>query len=365
MKILMLATLAVSSVAWAQAPKAPAMLCIDDQCAQTPEPVAGVKWHPGHYMQVLRGEPDTKQSARFAYYDEIGWNSKLQGVGVFFRWSQLEGARGDYSAGIALIRAEVAKLKSLAIPKRLAIRVMERAYSSPCPASAYFPAYVQTAGKTFTVGNTVQSCQWRRWDPEAMGWFIAMLEAYGRAFDGDPYVEIVSPMHETAIAWMGQTPLADFSESALDTQYRRLAVALKKSWPHTIVWMPTNWGLNGARMSAYVDYLHSIGVGVGNPDICPSCNMPVDSFTRGKTPHAMSVEVSELGYNSVGPAGGFTAQQIYDYAVGVQKVTHLFWDRNTIIGTTAQRWETGILPIINGLTLSVSLCPSLFTACVN
>jgi hypothetical protein len=370
MKYLMLAALAVSSVAWTQAPKAPPTLCIDDQCVTTPElpAVTSKKWHPGHYMQVMRGNTDAfNQSLRFSYYDAIGSNPNIAGVGVFYRWSQLEGARGDYAAGMALIRAEVAKLKSLPKPKRLAIRVMERHYSGVCPAIHYFPPYLEGAGKTFTTGISVKSCQWKRWDAEAMGWFIAMLEAYGKAFDGDPYVTLISPFHETSIAWGGSAPLAGFTEDVLDREMRRLALALKNAWPKTNVWIPTNWGLSGTRLERHIEYLASIAVGAGNPDVCPSCKMEIDLIMNRFTapiPRMMSVEASEMGYNSVGPAGGFTAQQIQDYATDNQRTNYLFWDRNLGVGTTEQRWDTGILPVINSQPLKHLSCPLVYSACV-
>lgn len=368
MKTLLLALAAFVSCAVAQVPKAPSQLCLDDDCVSTPEPALGKKWNPGHYMQVLHGDFDTVQINRFAHYDKIGTNRAIEGVGVFYWWAQLEGARGDYSAGIALIRAEVAKLKSLPVPKRLAIRVLDANWGTTLPASKHYPAYLYSTGKLI---QTPHQVIWKKWDAEAMGWFIDLLKAYAEAFDDEPYVEIISPMHETAIGWGGMAIPAEYTEAKLDTQYRRLASELRHAWTRTNVWIPTNWGLSQAKMAGYVEYLRTVGVGAGNPDICPSCNMYVDGIIRGviglfdfrgHIPNVMCVEVSEMGNNTVGPDGGFTAQQIYDYANGRQRVTHLFWTRNNYAGTPEQRWDTGILPVINANPIGQQALPLVYSA---
>lgn len=365
-------TLFSAGIAAAQTmPAAPTRLCIDTDCPPDASSSAAIKWHPGHYMQVRRDDPDTIQATRFKYYDQIASNANIEGVGVFFRWSQLEGpTRGDYKSGLALVRAEIDKLKGLPAPKRIAIRIMEQYYGGELAnSSKFFPAYLTQAGKLVQTDSRVT---WKRWDPEAMGWFIDMTNAYAAAFNDDPYVEIISPFHETAIGW-GSTPkTSDYSETALDTQMRRLASALKKAWTKTNVWIPTNWGLNGSRMEGYISYLSSIGVGAGNPDVCPSCNMDLDLILRGaiggvdyrgQIPNMFSVECSELGYDSVGPVGGFTATEIYSYMNETQRGHYLFWDRNVVVGTAEQRWETGILPVINSKPLKSVACPSSYEAC--
>lgn len=344
---------------------------LEDPVKQVSDRQGAIKWHPGHYMQVLRGSADSEQAARFPYYDGIAQNRDIEGVSVWFRWSQLEKARGDYSAGIELIRTELDYLKSLAVPKRLVIQVLDAAYGSTCPARDYFPSYLDSNGGLFQTQN---QCVWRRWDTKTMGHFIDLMAALGKAFDGDPYVEMIVPFHETAIGW-NKTPFpGDYSESKLDEQYRRLAGAMREAWPTTIVRFPTNWGLNGGRMEKFVAHLGSIGAGAGNPDTCPSCGMAIDSMLtgeiggqdyRGVIPIVMGVEVSELGYDSVGPSGGFTVQQIYDYAHDDKGSTHILWDRNVVVGKSGsdpksgQRWDA-MLKLISAQPVEHVACPSAF-----
>ncbi|MBN1237037.1 MAG: hypothetical protein JXB36_00975 [Gammaproteobacteria bacterium] len=377
--IALFAAAVIKSGAAAAEPRPPGQFCAASEgCARAAEEpkteaaaASARKWHPGHYMQVLRGSVDSQQAARFPYYDAIGNNPDIEGVSVWFRWSQLEPRRGDYAAGIQLIRAELDKLKSLPVPKRLVIQVLDAAYGSDCPASDYFPSYLSSNGSLF---QTMNQCVWRRWDATTMGYFIDLMAALGDAFDGDPYVEMISPFHETAIGW-NKTPFpSDFSDAALETQYRRLADAMSGAWPTTIVRFPTNWGMNESIMSDFVSHLESLGAGAGNPDICPSCDMAIDSILsgdiggrdyRGVIPIVMGVEVSELGYDSVGPDGGFTVQEIYDYAHDAKRSTHILWDRNVVIGNSSsdprygQQWPA-MLNLFSTQPIEHTDCPRSF-----
>src|SRR5690606_17160334 len=119
-------------------------------CEQAAAPAAEeIKWNPGHYMQVLRGSAESDQSARFPHYDAISHNTDIEGVSVWYRWSELEPVPGDYSAGIQLIRKEIDYLKNLAVPKRIVIQVLDAAYGSKCPARSYFPSYLDSRGALF------------------------------------------------------------------------------------------------------------------------------------------------------------------------------------------------------------------------
>jgi len=363
-----IAALAALAVAVAVAPtvlatpKPPRSFCMKDAACETaadsgqdaPAPAPSgkrLKWHPGHYMNVPRASSHT-QPVRFGYYDEIGTNKNIVGVSVFYRWSQLERSKGDYSSGIALIRAELDKLKSLPVPKRLVINMNDRAYGdSNCSrATDYYPSYILSAASKHLYSTPSPACPWKKWNAETMTHYIELMTALGKEFDGDPYVEMISPFQETALNWSGGPVHPEFDEDAYYQQLRRLAAAMKEAWPTTIVRVPTNWGFSDKLMSQYVAYLASIGVGAGNPDVCPSCKMPIDRIIageiggtdyRGVIPNVMSVEASVLGYDAVGPRGGFTVKQLYDYANSQQRATHIFWDRNLYTGNASSDPSVG------------------------
>ena len=116
--------------------------------------------------------------------------------------------------------------------------------------------------------------------------------------------------------------------------------------------------------------MHDNQVGQGQPDTCVDCTMWGDDAFQGITgptdwrgilPCMMSVEVSEMGLDLVGPVGGYTPTEIYDFWTTL-KVSHGFWDRNTFTGTSEQRWDTGILPFIQANPdMPYETAPSVYT----
>ena len=184
---------AVSATSASPTPRPPTSMCakhdlLKDVCVTMPKPDArpvgrALKWHPGHYMQIPRGKWYLQQRNRFRLYDQISGERDLEGVVVPMPWSQLEPSRGNYAAGIELVRAELDKLASLRVPKRMFIRMMDSGYMETCPATTMMPGYVTQLGGSI---QTDKGCMWRRWDETTMGYYIDMLKAYGAALDDQP-----------------------------------------------------------------------------------------------------------------------------------------------------------------------------------
>src|SRR5210317_1087157 len=81
-RILTLLVVAIwAQTALANTPWAP-LLCPDGtaSCAGLVDDHDAVKWHPGHYMQLLRNGLNQKQSNRFREYDLIANNNNFVGV---------------------------------------------------------------------------------------------------------------------------------------------------------------------------------------------------------------------------------------------------------------------------------------------
>jgi len=325
------------------------------------------------------------QTERFSHYamSDFAANPNVEGVSVYFKWTQLEGhTRGDYRAGFALIRAELDKLASLPTPKRLILRVMDKRYASDvtmASANQWFPQYMVDASYVYVSDS--RDLLWKRWDATAMGYFIDLWKAYGKEFDGHPNLEMVSPWPESAINVKNPSPstaTTGYSESAVLTQYKRLAQAMRAAFPTTNIWMSVNWEpYSVAAQTEFYSYLETIGAGSGNPDTLDTYSnglqgmrpdtilrgaQPGSRDFRGRIPIVYAVEDSSLGYNAV---GDLTAQQAYDYVNNVQRTNYYLWDRNTHVGTDAQRWYAngttqpgGILRVISSQPLTHRSKPS-------
>ena len=181
------------------------------------------KWNPGHYLQVPFGTYYKTQSNRFALYDsKVQGESSIQGAIWYARWAELESTLGDYTAGIALIQAELDHLKSYSPPKRLCIRLPDADYGATEPTSE-FPDFVNANDWDFQVtkqGGTNVAVVLRRWLPEVTDARVNLLGAIAAAFDDDPYFEAVGLIGETAGNWSGTTPPADWSAAKEDTEFK-------------------------------------------------------------------------------------------------------------------------------------------------
>jgi hypothetical protein len=338
-----------------------------------PEPA--MKWTPGHYMQVTDWWARTPAN-RFTYYDasEFASSANFAGASMMFTWSMLESntTRGDYTDGIALVTAEIAKLQSLAVPKKLIISIWDQypgdgAVNWP-DSDDYFPHYLKDAGVLVSMSDRIT---WKKWDATTMGWFIDMINAYGAVFDGNAAVEMIRPCQESSLP--SSTP-GGFSYSGYVTQMERLVDALKVAWPSTNVWFPMNWGPGPLQsdVSDFCAYCAASAVAIGGPDVAPGWGIWADDVIdgtygshdyRGEVPIVYSVETSELGEDTVGVAGGYTIQEVYDFIDGDMHCTHMLWDHNTYVGdSTNQQWygADGIVNITAANPLNHTTYPTAY-----
>jgi len=134
----LLALLAVPLLVIAGTPKPPTSLCIEGD----PNCRLGIKFHPGHYVEVPMYAHDARtQAERFAFYATLADEPSVQGVLLQARgWSQFEGAKDDYSPGYALLDAEIAKLSSYG--KRLILSINLSYFTASTTRPDSWPSYL-------------------------------------------------------------------------------------------------------------------------------------------------------------------------------------------------------------------------------
>lgn len=333
------------------------------------------KWHAGYYMSV---HPDSTQATRFGWYDQIGTDTHIKGVSIYLRWGQIEGAQGDYSPGITLIRAEIAKLKSLPVPKRFFFRIRSASYNNnpgTCTGTAatYYPAYIIAMGGcgAITSGTSVAF-----WDPAVNDRYIAMWKAIGAAFDDEPYFEGAAIISETSIGPYN----GNFSYTTVLAQWRRLIAEVMPAFPKSNPVFYVN-GVNGQKNADdMIAYMYPLQIAQGAPDTCsqsdcitrmpsintvmgvaPSTSAPFDY--RGKMPIMWSSEATEMGYTFNQHPGGYTVSELYDIVENQYHASHFLWYRNIYVGNNNQRWDTpgGALEFIQTHALSHTGCPTIYT----
>jgi hypothetical protein len=194
---------------------------------------------------------------------------------------------------------------------------------------------------------------------------IALYRALARRFDAEPYVEGIGG-EETTMSF-GKNPPPGYSHGQLGAQLSRWIEANRDAWPHTNLFVYTNF-LAG-QLKGLIAQCASRGCGVGGPDvlltgdgtegdrILTGRSGGVDY--RGRMPVAYAVQTAELG----GRVGTFTPEQLFEHAYSTLRANYIFWVRNTGVGGYEQQWETGILPFIRSIDGKVHTgCPQALQA---
>jgi hypothetical protein len=360
----------LATVAAAAVPKAPSQVCVGSNCVSTTDsPATGIKWHPGHYMMLRsRHRSPTKE---LPWIDAVGKETVIQGVLVIWVWSDLETAKGQYD--FSQIDLYLNRMKSQPQPKRLIIRIEERAFNTTTGTST--PSYIRTdptynGGEVAMANGTVA----RTWEAPVMDRMIALYQALGKKYDSDPYVEGIST-EETAIGFSSTHPApSSFSNAAVLTQFQRLGGASRAAWPHSNVFMTTNYLGTDTQMEQLIKYSVANRLAIGGPDTWGRSFVDANTRVlqsdaivrglkgsttdyRGLAALKSEVEDTELG----GYIAAFTPADLYDVAYNTLRSNYMLWDRNDYAGGTAQKWDTGILPFIRSVGgKMVTDCPSSF-----
>jgi hypothetical protein len=366
-----------AQAALANAPWAP-VLCDDSpaSCAGLVDAARAVKWHPGHYMQLLRNGLNQKQSNRFNEYDLIANNDNFVGVFTPWRWSQLEGAtQGDYSTGIQRVKEDIAYLKSLNSPKRFILKIVDFDYANvenQPKQSLSFPYYLRQQNLVYQGKNAVG---WCRWNETAMGYYIDMLKAYAAEFDDEPYFEGIILYKETAPTRGGGSPCG-YSHEAYYNQTVRMVKEVAEAFPKTNVLLAHNYLGNQTWSDRLVEQLAAARAGISGPDVLPtSCahgnaglngtwgyrslrgdDSGVDY--RGVIPSIWSVENSEMGSS----LGYCTPDQLGEFASDSLHASHIGWDRNTFTGDSTTQWPAVKAYVSDPANaLKHTSCPAVYT----
>ncbi len=354
--------LLLSAASIADIPKSPTELCVDNNCLTTTEPSTnGIKWHPGHYMLVYRGDShDMVMSQRIP---EICAEPALRGLQFRAEWPDLETTKGQYSFHeIDDMYAALA-----ACGKSLVVEVWAVEFKTTST-NGIVPAYILSdvkynGGVAKTAGGYIA----RLWEAPVMDRLIELYRAMAERYDNKPYFEAIV-FTETATSGVAD----GYTATAWIAQLKRAISAMNLAWKSTNVVVFNNF-IQGATDSQLEDMyasLRSNRVGTGAPDVLPPPHTPDgEAIYRGETggpdlrghiPAMFAVQPPELG----GKEGTYTPKQLYDHCVGTNACSHMFWIRNTNSGGSEQMWDSGIMPFLRANPRTRETCPKIYQGCV-
>src|SRR5262249_43809032 len=138
-------------------------------------------------------------------------------------------------------------------PKHMVLVILPGTFSGGDPGaddSSYLPLYLRQ-DDAYGPSPTGGSYGWWHYPPKGgycaavyrqavMDRFIALMQALGQHFDGDPNFEAIMIQED---AWMSQrlNKAPDFSADAFTKQLKRLLTSMTDAFPHTSVVMQATW----------------------------------------------------------------------------------------------------------------------------
>jgi len=310
---------------------AAALLCIcagGFAAAAAPAPAAPPpKWHPGHYVFV--------NTAAIAPKEHL--TEHFRGVQKCYGWSVLEPEEGRYD--FSAIKTDLALLKSHS--KQLVLQVQYKAFGK---GRRLVPDYIQGprygGGVYRASSGSFDPVIWNKKVGERMDAFFAAL---GREFDDDLTVEAVVLPETSPSASLARVPQDGVDryteELYLDALKQRLT-AMRRAFPKTVVIQYVNYP--PSLLPELTDYMKSVGVGMGGPDVYPR---PHNYFDSEKGVYRLYPKMS-----GVVPLGA--AVQSPDYSVASKLRTAAFdrgQDRSSV-KVSAQ--DEAPIPVREHLTLA-------------
>lgn len=342
---------------------------------QPPVTGAGIKYHPSHYAWV-----DTVKSSQATInrqlqeMDEVAQTPGTGGILLGLYWGDMEGARGDYSRGFAILDQFVKRAEKN--NQHVMVRIYDRIFGGIEPANLgngyYFPAYLKSSefdGGWYTLNaSTALHTMVKMWNPAVMDRMIAMMQAYGARYDSHPNVEMIGLEETGANAAVRN---GGYTDAAYIAQLKRWMIASRAAWPHTGLRLQLNYFISAYQESADLARVaNQYQIAMGGPDTVPASSGDTGldygdlAFNgklggidyRGKIPRVAEVQDYSLSH-------GFTLPAIQSRAVELG-ANYIVWSKN---GYSKLQWSRDIAPFIrsiNGAVASKS-CPTSYPSCLN
>jgi hypothetical protein len=325
-----LATMLIVATGLLIGPVGPAMAHEADACrspgASLPE--AQRKYHPGHYVSIGRAELRRGVSTAFG--------EGVRGIQLRYRWADLEPAENQYdfsSVARDLDAAGKANLQFVAM-------IEDKTFQDEPALPAYLDERYSLRSKR---GYTAM-----RWDPYVVERMSKLVQAFGRRFDCNPYLE--------GIAFQETAPSLDASQlersGYTPEKYRDALVRILRSASDSLPRSRVFWYMN--FLPGNQDYIADIardlagtGVVMGGPDILPDNRAlerrvyPFYAEFRGRLKLFGSMQndsyrhprgggkVKGAGHPEadvrVGPAGYWSMEDLYVFARDRLHVNYIFW----------------------------------------
>jgi hypothetical protein len=256
--------------------------------------------------------------------DNIATSSQIVGVKKQYKLGELETAMGDYAFDSIKSDMEVARRAG----KQFWIQIAYTRFSGS--GNPLVPRYMWN-NKEYGCGPDYYGTYARKsggggwlpckWHDKFADRYIALWEALGARFGDDPILEGVS-LGETAVDTSSAKAVnAGFSVSLLESNMKRIAIAVRKAFPNKIVMQMTNFA--PYDLNNYVNWLVSNGIGIGGPDMKLTSSLLLDItyplYRRYHDDVPTGPDIQFGNYEKM------SVEELLDQAIDLTNPWYVFW----------------------------------------
>ena len=309
------------SLATATLVTAPLALTSIDSCGDATAPVlsAGTrKYHPGHYVALLRGTDTQAIMAASIKPGVVGFMKR-------YSWSALEPTKGVYQ--FAEVRSDLNW--AAAHGMRLIVMIEDKTFKVELPTPTYLNQYaLRNHGGGYTVV---------RWAPAVATAFKALVQALGDQFDGNANFEGLATQ-ETAPGLSYKVLKANgYTPEKYRDLYIDILTTASRSMPSSrIFWFMNFFPVNESYIASVASAVAPLGVLMGGPDVMPDNPKLVNKVYpfynqfQGRMP--LFGQVEGICYQQLHLSSGYktkywTMLELFGFARSKLHANYMFWVR--------------------------------------
>jgi len=303
----------------AQRVKAPLALTGEEACgaaASAAPNVGNRKYHPGHYIALLRGWDTQLVMSQSMKPGVVGFMKR-------YSWPALEPKPGAYQ--FAEIKSDLAWCAAHGM--RLIIMIEDKTFVRELPTPPDLNAYaLRNRGGGYTAV---------RWAPVVLTRFKALLSAIGKQFDSSPGLEGLATQ-ETAPGFPYTVDIANgYTAAKYRDMYIDVLTTVSKAFPTSrIFWFMNFFPIKQEYIANVAAAVAPLGVFMGGPDVMPdNPNLERKTYpfyTQFQSKMVLFAQVEGICYAQPHLTSGYatkywTMPELFNFAKTNLHVRYMFW----------------------------------------
>ena len=278
------------------------------------------KYHPGHYITMLRGSDSPGAMATAIQPGVVG-------ILKHYSWPSLETAKGIYDFSEIVADLNWAAAHGM----RLIVMIEDKTFTNEIPTPAYL-------GSQYVLKNRGGGYTTLRWEPPVAAAFKALVVALGKRFDSNKNFEGLATQ-ETAVGFPYKVLVAHgYTAEKYRDMYIALLTAAAKAMPTSrVFWFMNFIPVKEEYVATIANAVAPLGVAMGGPDIMPEnkhlLRKPYPYYTQFFHKMPLFGQVEGVCYDQlhIAPAETkyWTMPELYSFALSKLHVNYIFWMRIT------------------------------------